>query len=113
MALLPGLLWFGVNWLACIVATPFAWLGRVAFSRPWPVVAYPLDNKRAEYWGSADGAAAADALAQRVAREIQDRGQPVSLAAPTTSPDFAQDLPQEPVINRIAGTSRSKTRGCD
>ncbi|MER7471702.1 hypothetical protein [Micromonospora sp. NPDC000018] len=109
VAMLPGLVWYGLNWLACLSATPFAWLGRVAFGRPVPVVAYSEDEKRAEYWGSADGIAAANELVRQVVTEIVDRGQPLSLTAPVTATTIGQELTEKPVIDRI--TSRFPKRG--
>ncbi|MFI7650906.1 hypothetical protein ACIBTZ_33290 [Micromonospora sp. NPDC049460] len=109
VAMLPGLVWYGLNWLACLSATPFAGLGRVAFGRPVAVVAYPEDEKRAEYWGSADGIAAANELVRQVVNEIGDRGQPLLLTAPVTSTIIGQEHTEEPVIDRI--TSRFSKRG--
>jgi hypothetical protein len=91
VAMLPGLVWYGLNWLACLSATPFAWLGRVAFGRPVPVVAYRVDERHAEYWGSADGIAAADELVRQAVNELLDRGQPLSLTASVAAIAIGQE----------------------
>jgi hypothetical protein len=83
LALLPFLLWYVLSWLAALVATPFVWAGRAWWGRPIPVVAFPDDDKRAEFTGSAPGTPAADALVDAVCREIIQSGTPRSLLAPT------------------------------
>jgi hypothetical protein len=106
IALLPLLVLYLVNWIACLIATPFAWLGRAAFGRPWPVVARAAGDKRGEYWGSADGAAAADALAERVREEISRYGEPRSLTAPPTPPTEPATTETRPIIDRITSRDR-------
>ncbi|MEV4481773.1 hypothetical protein [Micromonospora coxensis] len=111
LAMLPGLLWYGLNWLACLLATPLAWLGRVAFGRPVPVVAYPEDTKQTEYWGAADGIAAADELAREAIGEIRDRGLPLSLTAPAVPAASEQDPSEQPVLDRITPRLQRDSKG--
>ena len=82
VVVIPGLLWYGLNWLVCLLVTPFTWLGRTVFGRPWLVVAYAVNNYGAEYRANAADLAAADALVKQVTAEIRDGGRPRSLRAP-------------------------------
>lgn len=79
--LAPILLWAGLNWLASLIATPFAAFARARLGRPTVVFAR-ADHSPDEWSARVDGRRAGEALVRQVGEEIRRHGTPVSLNAP-------------------------------
>ena len=104
----PFILWYLLSWLACLVATPFAWLTRSTLGRPSPVIAHWDENPWAEWSGSADGRQAADDLVRHVAGEVAQFGAPRSLTAPRTELIELTTVRETPIVERIAARWRGR-----
>ncbi|MGX7675181.1 hypothetical protein [Plantactinospora sp. DSM 117369] len=114
VAAILGLLFlvvFLLELLVALIVTPFAWLARNTLGRPWPVLAHAKDLPG--YSGTADGAAGARQLVDKVREEILRYGEPKSLTPAAVreaslSASKADSLP--PWLGKVVGPIRRISR---
>jgi hypothetical protein len=69
------------------------------------------DNPWAEWWGSADGRPAADALVQQTVAEIAQYATPRLLTAPRQELIELTTVRETPIVERIAARWRARNTG--